>query len=270
MEPWCAHCSTRLRTAPAAHPCFKNMSLMQGGTLEGKWSCADCNFVATTRNGLLNHEKVHKRERLRQDIPPLQIPLDPKTRRRNKNKKLASLTTGQPGDTPLAARAIDLPTSEEQSREEVNATRQRERIDVQEPAALLSFQEPLDMLLGTEDLQNRKDHFEVIVQGLTTAVLGHFNLSKPPVIGTGSTRKGLDLLNPQLVQKAYRWNRRKCIRAITSPSGARCLAPKEEVYGFYKNMWESGSSPVERPMPEPPTRPAIVESLSQAFVLSCL
>ncbi|GFR02262.1 hypothetical protein TNCT_446621 [Trichonephila clavata] len=135
MEPWCAHCSTRLRTAPAAHPCFKNSSLMQGGTREGTWSCADCDFVATTRNGLLNHAKVHKRARLREDIPPLLIPLDPKTRRRNKRKKLASLTTGQPGDTPLASPAIDLPASEDLSREEENATRWRERIDVLEPSS---------------------------------------------------------------------------------------------------------------------------------------
>ncbi|GFQ69986.1 hypothetical protein TNCT_534671 [Trichonephila clavata] len=108
---------------------------MQGGTREGTWSCADCDFVATTRNGLLNHAKVHKRARLREDIPPLLIPLDPKTRRRNKRKKLASLTTGQPGDTPLAAPAIDLPASEDLSREEENATRWRERIDVLEPSS---------------------------------------------------------------------------------------------------------------------------------------
>ncbi|GFR01205.1 retrovirus-related Pol polyprotein from type-1 retrotransposable element R2 [Trichonephila clavata] len=148
----------------------------------------------------------------------------------------------------------------------------RGRIDVQQPELLLSFNEPLDTLLEVEDLEDRKSHFEAIVEGITTSVQQNFNLSEPaPRTGSNSTNNGcLDTRDPQKVQKMYRWNRRKCIRALTQAASNRCPVSMQDTTSHFKNVWEEVSSPAERPLPEPPTRPPIVESFSQSFVASCL
>ncbi|GFY55587.1 retrovirus-related Pol polyprotein from type-1 retrotransposable element R2 [Trichonephila inaurata madagascariensis] len=75
---------------------------------------------------------------------------------------------------------------------------------------------------------------------------------------------------PQQVQQTYKWNRRKCVRAITQEPSQRCPVNMEETFRYFQSVWETSNSPVERIHSEPPTRPLIMESFSQPFVAGCL
>ncbi|GFQ73017.1 retrovirus-related Pol polyprotein from type-2 retrotransposable element R2DM [Trichonephila clavata] len=268
VEFWCSICHTRIRDKPASHPCLRERGLMHEVTQDKGWPCTDCDFVATTKTGLLNHGMAHRRKELQSQVVQLKVPDGPRKRQLKRRKRLGPLVTGQPGDTPLAAPVLEEQNNTEQG-EDVGCAR-RERIDIKETLVLVSFEEPLDTLLDIEDLGDRKTHLEAIVGGVTQAVQEHFHLQRPVTQGDSSARKGLDTQDPQKLQRAYRWNRRKCIRAITQPSGTRCTLPKEEVHSYYTKIWEATSTPAEAPLPEPPVRPAVVEGFSQAFVQSCL
>ncbi|GFY56869.1 putative reverse transcriptase [Trichonephila inaurata madagascariensis] len=174
--------------------------------------------------------------------------------------------TQPPGDTPpLSTRPA---TEGEES-----------KIDLPAPTALDSFLEPLDTLLEIEELAERKMHFNAIVEGITSAVQEHFNLKRPPTNTTNSTRlKGLDTKDPQKVQSMYRWNRRKCVRAIVNSDSQRCNINKERVQEHFKATWEC-PDPVENEVPrhipspttqDPPERPPVLESLTPKAVAASL
>ncbi|GFV94862.1 hypothetical protein TNCV_1028601 [Trichonephila clavipes] len=54
--------------------------------------------------------------------------------------------------------------------------------------------------------------------------------------------------------KKLQVNRRKCIRAITQNDSARFPVSRDETHKFFTKTWESTQLPVERPMPDPPSR----------------
>ncbi|GFR21337.1 c2H2-type domain-containing protein [Trichonephila clavata] len=211
---------------------------------------------------------------IQEKLPKLRVIEGPKARRDKKKKKLAPILTGEPGTRPLApvpdsptAPVMDVATTDGDDQASL-----RGRIDLARPCTLSSFIEPLDALLEVEEINNRMLIFNDIAQGVVQTVQDHFRLSVPPnrSNSTGNRSGGLDLANPQKVQSCYRWNRRKCVRALTQPSSARCPVKLEETFNYFKGIWETVGSPAERPFPEPPTRPPVVEILSKDFVADCL
>ncbi|GFU50714.1 retrovirus-related Pol polyprotein from type-2 retrotransposable element R2DM [Trichonephila clavipes] len=168
----------------------------------------------------------------------------------------------------------ETPRSQSQSTRDRDAEDERigGRIDVRVPSVLESFIEPLDTLLQVDEISNARAHFEDIVGDVTKAVYEQFHLQRPQRNqgSNDSGRAGLDVKNPQKVQQAYKWNRRKCVRARTQDTAQRCPVGVEETYEYFKSVWETSSSPEEWRHGETPTRPPIVESLSEAFVAECL
>ncbi|GFV21196.1 retrovirus-related Pol polyprotein from type-2 retrotransposable element R2DM [Trichonephila clavipes] len=175
---------------------------------------------------------------------------------------------------PSPAHLPETPISQSQSTRDRDAEDDRTggRIDVRVPSVLESFIEPLDTLLQVDEISNARAYFEDIVGDVTRAVHEHFHLQRPQRNQglNGPGRAGLDLKNPQKLQQAYKWNRRKCVRAITQDTAQRCPVGVEETYEYFKSVWETSSSPEEWRHGETPTRPPVVESLSQAFVAECL
>ncbi|GFY03461.1 hypothetical protein TNCV_3210991 [Trichonephila clavipes] len=93
---------------------------------------------------------------------------------------------------------------------------------------------PLDTLLDIEEISERKEHFNSIVEGITDAIQEYF---------LASTRsRTLAMNDAQQVQKTYRCNLRKC---STATSG-------------------------ELSIPEAPQRPPIVETFTTQLVAPCL
>ncbi|GFY56669.1 retrovirus-related Pol polyprotein from type-2 retrotransposable element R2DM [Trichonephila inaurata madagascariensis] len=147
----------------------------------------------------------------------------------------------------------------------------RGRIDLQVPDTLKPFLEPLNTLLEMDETSDARAHFEETVRNVTAAVQDYFHLqpTRRKSETNGSNHGGLDLQNPQRVQQTYKWNRRKCVRAITQEPSQRCPV-NMETFRYFQSVWETSNSPVERIHSEPPTRPPIMESFSQPFVAGCL
>ncbi|GFW79648.1 uncharacterized protein TNCV_1429081 [Trichonephila clavipes] len=146
----------------------------------------------------------------------------------------------------------------------------RGRIDQKTPCVLASFVEPLDALLEVEEIQDVRSHFEDMVQHIVRTVQEHFHLQRPAGDRQTSGSSQLDTLHAQRVQQTYKWNRRKCIRAITDGATTRCPVGMEDTYNHFRAIWESPSPSVERTDVTPPPRSPVVDSLTQAFVEICL
>ncbi|GFU59198.1 retrovirus-related Pol polyprotein from type-2 retrotransposable element R2DM [Trichonephila clavipes] len=163
---------------------------------------------------------------------PLSLPDGPRERRAAMDKRMAPVSTGEPGEMPLAPPPDD-DTSTPSQRVVDPTISEREptrgRIDIPKPTILSSFLEPLDTLLEIDEISGSKDHLEAIVKGITETVQDHFHLS-PPTDTKGTDkikRKGLDLSNHQ-------------------------------------------QPPLERSPLEPPSRPPVIETLTREFVEACL
>ncbi|GFW16080.1 retrovirus-related Pol polyprotein from type-2 retrotransposable element R2DM [Trichonephila clavipes] len=278
VQYWCAPCGRRIKkTKPTLHPCLQQLEQNEREARTGAWPCQHCEETFPDKKGVLNHERTHRRNAIRESLPTLNIPEGRRDRRARMRERLAPLITGEPGDMRLAPPPTHLPdTPPTQSQTTRNRDTERAqlggRIDIRVPSVLDSFIEPLYTLLQVDEIGDARAHFESIVRDVTRAVHEHFNLQRPQrnPRPNGHGGAGLDLLNHQKVQQAYKWNRRKCVRAITQDTAQRCPVSMDETYEFFKSVWETSSSPDERRHGETPTRPPIVETLSQAFVAECL
>ncbi|GFU59183.1 retrovirus-related Pol polyprotein from type-1 retrotransposable element R2 [Trichonephila clavipes] len=255
-EYWCGVCQARIHSKPAMHTCLNGELVAPSSPSPGSdWACPDCDFVATSRLGLQNHSATHKRESLQDKSVPLRILPGPSQRKRERQRKLAPLTTGAPGDLPLAPILQD-PALQPQgsSSGNVQGGPEARKIDTKRPKVLDSFRDPLDMLLSTDELPEKRQLFCTLVEDITEAVRTHFNLAQPPNESQPSTRpKGLDTSNPQRVQSVYRWNRRKCVRAIANPDSTRCGIPKERIQAFFQEIWEVPRDLAIEPPEAPPS-----------------
>ncbi|GFT48131.1 hypothetical protein NPIL_300361, partial [Nephila pilipes] len=102
-----------------------------------------------------------------------------------------------------------------------------------------------------DDLENAFPTFEKLVEDLTETIREHFHLSLPtekPPQASKQRRKVFDSQNAQEVQKLYKWNRRRCIRNIASPSSTTCSVKKEAVFQHFSKIW--GPSELEFPFPQ--------------------
>ncbi|GFQ96477.1 hypothetical protein TNCT_256241 [Trichonephila clavata] len=102
VEFWCTVCSRRISKKPANHKCLVEIGLTHHRGDHGEWPCTECDFIATTKDGLHNHTKSHRRREVEDKMVPLRLPVKPSTRKANKKKKLAPLSTGEPGEMSLA------------------------------------------------------------------------------------------------------------------------------------------------------------------------
>ncbi|PRD36002.1 UNVERIFIED_CONTAM: hypothetical protein NCL1_09938 [Trichonephila clavipes] len=109
-----------------------------------------------------------------------------------------------------------------------------------------------------------------MVNHIKCAVQEYFHLQRPTRDKQVSGSSQLDTLNAQRVQQTYKWNRRKCVRALTDGTSSRCPVDMEDTFVYFKTVWEAQPPQVERSDVTPPTRPPVVDFLTQAFVESCL
>ncbi|PRD36001.1 UNVERIFIED_CONTAM: hypothetical protein NCL1_09937 [Trichonephila clavipes] len=84
------------------HPCLSGQVVSPNDPGEGSWSCPSCDTVLTTKLGLLNHEKSHKRQEIRERMPALTIPVGPARRKAQRRRRIKAISTGHPRDMPLA------------------------------------------------------------------------------------------------------------------------------------------------------------------------
>ncbi|GFS95914.1 hypothetical protein NPIL_109571 [Nephila pilipes] len=96
-----------------------------------------------------------------------------------------------------------------------------DKIDISEVSLLASF---VEALLELDDIDNAFQMFENLSTAITSSVAEHFNLTPPSQRsksnGSSSSRKTFDPENAQEIQKLYRWNRRRCIRNLTSQNSS--------------------------------------------------
>ncbi|GFW62213.1 retrovirus-related Pol polyprotein from type-2 retrotransposable element R2DM, partial [Trichonephila clavipes] len=271
---WCSVCDRNITTKPFSHPCLKATGMMLKKVGQNAWPCEECGESFTTKIGLNNHAKVHKRNEVADRMVQLDIPEGPQTRKARRQGRLRPLSEGDPGDMSLAPRHDDPPLPDSVQENTIDNENQTEgRISVKMPSILTSFVEPLDTLLSVDEISDSRSHFEAIVAGITVAMQEHFHLTQDKdhePKKTGSKQKSIDLQNPQQVQRTYKWNRRKCIRAITQKDSARCPVSREDTHQFFTRIWESTRTPIEQQRPDPPSRPPICEAFTTIFVESCL
>ncbi|GFQ63844.1 c2H2-type domain-containing protein [Trichonephila clavata] len=267
VQFWCLACSKRI-VQPARHRCLKGASLVVSSS-QGEWQCEECQLKATTKIGLDNHAKAHRSEVAVAALPQLSIPTSISNRRKKRQAKLDPISSGDPGGArhapPASPQAIAPATQE-------NEDEVRGRADVAIPTVLDCFNEALDTLLEVDEISERFPHFENLVEGITEVIQKHFNLVRPQTNQDVSlaTRKVADPNNPQVVQRSYRWNRRKCIRQITHANSSRCPLPRDEIFSHFEQVWETSSVQGKLNHVEAPVRPPIVKSLARDFVLECL
>ncbi|GFT61728.1 retrovirus-related Pol polyprotein from type-2 retrotransposable element R2DM [Nephila pilipes] len=102
------------------------------------------------------------------------------------------------------------------------------KIEAKEPQLLATFNEPLDALLE-DGIDNKMALLENMLQDITKVIQDKFHLktstqfpnrnaSKPSVSGSARILKASIVNDAQAVQKAYAWNRRKCIRHLVNPN----------------------------------------------------
>ncbi|GFT53717.1 retrovirus-related Pol polyprotein from type-1 retrotransposable element R2 [Trichonephila clavipes] len=246
-EHWCGICQSRIHNQPATHPCLRHgLFLKPMFKTKSDWECQECDFVATSQLGLRNHAVTHKRGQLEDKGTPINILPGPKQRKRNRQKKLGPLSSGEPGDLQLAPVTTES-TAQSQG---ISQSQQQEsdssKIDIQRPTVLDSFREPLNTILNMDELEERKLLFNQLTNDITEAVQSHFNLSRPPTSSQSSTRPN-------------------------------CAIPKERVQAHFKEIWETPAGPTEFPELPPPAsspessqRPPVLEFISPKVVAACL
>ncbi|GFR09850.1 hypothetical protein TNCT_313811 [Trichonephila clavata] len=74
VEYWCAFCNRRIQSKPALHPCLDGVLSFATTDSSGcNWPCVECGVIFTTKNGLLNHEKYHRRKMIQEKLPKSEL-----------------------------------------------------------------------------------------------------------------------------------------------------------------------------------------------------
>ncbi|GFS98750.1 retrovirus-related Pol polyprotein from type-2 retrotransposable element R2DM [Nephila pilipes] len=278
VEYWCTTCKRRISGKPASHPCISNAMTSSHNPSSVNniktWVCADCGFKASSRVGLDVHRRIHKRDEVAHKGTPLVSLPTPKQRKLAKNRKIAPLLVGSPGDLPLDR---PLPTFQDPSditvEETLDMSNENALIDIPHPSILDSFLEPLEALMN-EDIDDRLRLLEVINNDITSAIQQHFHLEKREASSANKRANTNDkkekLKDPQTIQKAYAWNRRKCIRDLVESNDTRCSVPTEVIHSHFTATWAAPSADSSPSFPTPPELPPIVESFTEDLVCECL
>ncbi|GFU50719.1 hypothetical protein TNCV_241051 [Trichonephila clavipes] len=94
VQYWCAPCGSRIRVFPMKHPCVVRYLQNEREAEEGAWPCADYDESFPNNLGLLNHQRMHRRNAQQEKLPALRKPEGPRERRARLREQLAPLTTG--------------------------------------------------------------------------------------------------------------------------------------------------------------------------------
>ncbi|GFQ73020.1 retrovirus-related Pol polyprotein from type-1 retrotransposable element R2 [Trichonephila clavata] len=239
VQYWCSSCRKRI-VQPARHRCLKGASLVTRSS-QGTWECEDCQFKASTKVGLDNHRKTHRREAAVLELPQLTVPETSSKKAKKKKARMAPLSSGDPGSARLAPPASPLaadPPCPDQNEDTAEG-----RADLAVPAVLEGFVEALDTLLEVDEISGSLPHLETLVDNLVVVVQEHFHLSRPPQNQNSTTA-----------------NARRTSRTLK-----QCSAIIDGT-----DVWEHAKTDVIEQSQNPPTRPPVVEALAREFVLECL
>ncbi|GFT18699.1 hypothetical protein TNCV_2276971 [Trichonephila clavipes] len=94
----CSICDKNIPTKPFSHPCLEAAGTMLKEVGQNAWLCEECGESFTTKTGLNNHAKMHKRTEVADRMVPLEIPEGPQTRRASRQGKLKPISEGDPGN----------------------------------------------------------------------------------------------------------------------------------------------------------------------------
>ncbi|GFT09236.1 c2H2-type domain-containing protein [Nephila pilipes] len=278
VEYWCTICKRRISGKPASHPCLLNgmmsSQVASADTNRTTWVCSACGFIASSKVGLDVHGRVHKKESLANKGTPIVSLPTPKQRKQLRKKKIAPLLVGSPGDLPLDRPLPDFQVPTDITQEIApEPTTEIPLIDLPSPNIIESFIEPLDALIS-EDIDDRLRLLEIINNDITAALQQHFHLKKRqlPSSNPGSSKneKLNKLKDPQTIQKAYAWNRRKCIRDLVESNDTRCSVHIDDIYSHFSSTWAAPTIDSSPSFPNPPELPPIAESFTEDLVCECL
>ncbi|GFT12069.1 retrovirus-related Pol polyprotein from type-2 retrotransposable element R2DM, partial [Nephila pilipes] len=248
--------------------------VLQPAVIEGDhWVCDICEcFSATTQVAKKNHLDAHAREVIKANSSQLIIPPASKTKKKLLNKRIKDLSEGPAGNLPLAPPIADAIDIENPPGEEIeNFT----KIDIEKVSILSSFAEPLDAILEVDDLEGAQVTFENLLNDMISIIQNHFHLapltdSKKVPSSNSSNQVKTDSQNAQLIQRQYRWNRRKCVRNIVNPTSSFCQIEKEILHSHFTKTWAPPSSQYSYPDCSPPTLPPVLELLPPDSIAACL
>ncbi|GFU20549.1 transposon TX1 uncharacterized 149 kDa protein, partial [Nephila pilipes] len=138
---------------------------------------------------------------------------------------------------------------------------------IEQNSILSSFAEPLDALLEVDDIQNTQLIFENLLKDITTVIQDHFHLSPSPnnfnkPSAATSKNNRTDPQNAQLIQKQYRWNRKKCVRNIVNPTTTFCQINKEDLSSHFSNIWAPPQQTYQFPSCSPPSLPQVIDIIT--------
>ncbi|GFS81328.1 c2H2-type domain-containing protein, partial [Nephila pilipes] len=270
----CSVCNSSIAKNPAKHSCLINNLILHPAVIEGDhWVCEICEcFSASTKIAKKNHLDAHAREVITANSSQLIIPPNSKAKRKTFNKRIKDLSEGPAGNLPLAPPIADAIESENPPAIEIeNIT----KIDLDNVSILASFAEPLDAIFEVDDLEEAQVAFEILLHDIISVMQNHFHLAPsndsrkaPP--SNSSTRVKSDSQNAQLIQRQYRWNRRKCVRNIVNPSSSFCQIEKNLLHSHFTETWAPPSDHHTFPDSSPPTLPPVLELLHSDAIASCL
>ncbi|GFS73823.1 c2H2-type domain-containing protein, partial [Nephila pilipes] len=270
----CSICNNRIAKNPAKHSCLVNNLILPPAVIEGDhWVCDICeSFSTISILAKKNHLEAHARETIKSYSSKLIIPPSSKATKKLKSKRVSFLSEGPPGSIPLAPPLSSLTEDPSPLPEDIE---QIPKIDMEKISILDSFLDPLEALLEVDDLEEAQRSFDSITNDITIVIQNHFNLSPRSNFkknsSTSSTRNNtIDPLNAQMIQKQYRWNRRRCIRNLTNPSSSTCQIKKEILTDHFTKTWASPESEFSFPSKSPPSLPPVIDPLSPEAIISCL
>ncbi|GFS97339.1 hypothetical protein NPIL_217261, partial [Nephila pilipes] len=270
----CSICNSTIAKNPAKHSCLIDNLILPPPAIDGDhWVCPICEcFSANTQLAKQNHLEAHKRETIKSNSSRLIIPTASKLKKKLKSKRIKELSEGSPGNLPLAPPLPEVSLCNPPLPEEEEVI---QKIDLETNSILSSFAEPLDALLEVDDLDNALLLFDHLLQDITTVIQNHFHLSpssnnynKPSAASSKLNRT--DTQNAQLIQKQYRWNRKKCVRNIVNPSSTFCQISKEDLTSHFSNIWAPPSQTFQFPSCSPPSLPQVLDSITPESAAACL
>ncbi|GFS45290.1 retrovirus-related Pol polyprotein from type-1 retrotransposable element R2, partial [Nephila pilipes] len=270
----CSICNSTIAKNPAKHSCLVDNLILPPPAIDGDhWVCHICEcFSANTQLAKKNHLDAHNRETIKNNSSHLIIPTASKLKKKLKSKRIQELSEGPPGNLPLAPPLSEVNHNNLPISEEIEHI---QKIDVEHNSILSSFAEPLDALFELDDMENAQLIFENLLKDLTSVIENHFHLSPSPnnnnkPSATTSKNNRTDSQNAQLIQKQYRWNRKKCVRNIVNPSTSFCPINKECIKAHFSNIWAPPPHTYQFQSCSPPSLPQVIDIITPESAAACL
>lgn len=253
---WCSHCGQKTPTRVATHSCLRGgTTLPRPANSKQAFKCNKCDFSCSSKNGIMNHYRTHRRENHENIRDHLII------RRRNDANRVPALpppadlsqVPGSPpvDDTPPNSQPV--PVSQdvgenggdddeeyEPNNTEINPATTDDNVlpgttedDVTDPDRPSPSQEYINYFQNILDNWDgfSWEQFEAKLEAFVEFGQKHVNLKawsegyiKPPPPNPK---------DPRVIQKLYRNNRRRAIRLITENDTPRCNLTSDEITNHF-------------------------------------